>query len=139
MLLIFVLGTFGMNFQITTALMATQTFHKGAGEYGLLGSIMAIGSLRGAADRRAQGATPGSCSSPRGFVGPALLAPAPTYLTFAVLLVPVGFTALTAMTVANTLVQTRVDPIMRGRVMALLHGDLHGRHADRCADHRMDR
>ena len=55
-----------------------------------------------------------------GFVGAsAAAALAPTYLTFAVLLVPVGFTALTAMTVANTLVQTRVDPIMRGRVMAL--------------------
>ncbi|HPK12875.1 MAG TPA: MFS transporter [Phycicoccus elongatus] len=122
MLLIFVLGTFGMNFQITTALMATQTFHKGAGEYGLLGSIMAIGSL--AAALRTAGR-----KEPRlwimlvalgGFVGAsAAAALAPTYLTFAVLLVPVGFTALTAMTVANTLVQTRVDPIMRGRVMAL--------------------
>ena len=48
MVLVFVLGTFGMNFQLTTALMATQQFHKGAGEYGLLGSIMAIGSLSAA-------------------------------------------------------------------------------------------
>src|SRR3954453_18591902 len=48
MVLVFVLGTFGMNFQLTTALMATQLFHKGAGEYGLLGSIMAIGSLSAA-------------------------------------------------------------------------------------------
>ena len=48
MVLVFVLGTFGMNFQITTALMATKVFHKGAGEYGLLGSIMAIGSLSAA-------------------------------------------------------------------------------------------
>ena len=36
-------GTFGLNFQMTSALMATQVFHKGATEYGLLGSIMAIG------------------------------------------------------------------------------------------------
>ena len=48
MLLVFVLGTFGMNFQITMALMATKVFDKGAGEYGLLGSIMAIGSLTAA-------------------------------------------------------------------------------------------
>ena len=41
-------GTFGLNFQMTSALMATQVFHKGATEYGLLGSIMAIGSLTGA-------------------------------------------------------------------------------------------
>ena len=37
-----------MNFQMTTAFVATSVFHKGAGEYGLLGSIMAIGSLAGA-------------------------------------------------------------------------------------------
>ena len=41
LILIFVLGTFGMNFQITIALMATQVFGKGSEEYGLLGSIMA--------------------------------------------------------------------------------------------------
>ena len=44
----FAAGTFGLNFQMTTALMATGEFHKGAGEYGLLGSMMAIGSLTGA-------------------------------------------------------------------------------------------
>ena len=48
MALVFVLGTFGMNFQITTALMATKEFGKGPQEYGLLGSIMAIGSLTAA-------------------------------------------------------------------------------------------
>ena len=48
MVLVFVLGTFGMNFQITTALMATKEFGKGPQEYGLLGSIMAIGSLTAA-------------------------------------------------------------------------------------------
>ncbi|MGI8435266.1 MAG: MFS transporter, partial [Nocardioidaceae bacterium] len=41
-------GTFGLNFQMTTALMATSEFHKGAGQYGLLGSFMAVGSLAGA-------------------------------------------------------------------------------------------
>ena len=48
MAMVFFVGTFGMNFQITTALMATEVFGKGAGEFGLLGSIMAIGSLTGA-------------------------------------------------------------------------------------------
>ena len=120
--LIFVLGTFGMNFQITTALMATEVFGKGAGEYGVLGSVMAIGSLT-AALRTAGRKEPRlwiMLAALGGFVlasGAAALAP--SYAAFAVLLVPVGFTALTAMTVANTLVQTRVDPVMRGRVMAL--------------------
>ncbi|MGZ4480117.1 MAG: MFS transporter, partial [Nocardioidaceae bacterium] len=53
--IVFFAGTFGMNFQMTSALMATQVYHKGAGEYGLLGTTMAIGSLSGAllAARRA--------------------------------------------------------------------------------------
>ncbi len=48
LVLVFFAGTFGMNFQITSALMATQVFGKGAREFGLLGSFMAIGSLVGA-------------------------------------------------------------------------------------------
>ena len=53
--IVFCAGTFGLNFQMTTALMATEVFGKGAGEYGLLGSILAIGSLAGSliAARRA--------------------------------------------------------------------------------------
>ncbi|MFL4171856.1 MFS transporter, partial [Escherichia coli] len=48
LVLVFFAGTFGMNFQITSALMATEVFGKGASEFGLLGSFMAIGSLAGA-------------------------------------------------------------------------------------------
>jgi MFS family permease len=122
MILVFVLGTFGMNFQITTALMATKEFHKGPQEYGLLGSIMAIGSLTGALLSAGR-------SRPRlrillvamvGFtVSSGLAALAPTYLLFAVALVPVGLFALTALTTANAMVQLSVAPAMRGRVMAL--------------------
>jgi MFS family permease len=56
MAIVGMVGTFGLNFQLTTALMARLVFDKGAGEYGLLGSIMAIGSLSGAlfAARRAR-------------------------------------------------------------------------------------
>ena len=122
MALVFVLGTFGMNFQITMALMATREFHKGPMEYGVLGSIMAIGSLTAAllSARR---------SNPRlrvllialvGFtISSALAAIAPTYLFFALALVPVGLSAMTALTTANAMVQLSVDAAMRGRVMAL--------------------
>ena len=37
LIMVFFAGTFGMNFQITSALMATQVFGKGAGEFGVLG------------------------------------------------------------------------------------------------------
>jgi len=122
MVLVFVLGTFGMNFQITTALMATKEFGKGPEEYGLLGSIMAIGSLTAAllSARRARPRLRILLIALVGFtISSGLAAMAPTYLLFAVALVPVGLSALTALTTANAMVQLSVDPAMRGRVMAL--------------------
>jgi len=119
---VFFVGTFGLNFQMTTALMATEVFHKGAAEYGVLGSIMAIGSLGGSllAARRANPRL-------RLVVGAALVFAAveivlglmPTYLTFALLLPVVGLCALTMITSANAMIQLTVAPEMRGRVAAL--------------------
>lgn len=122
MVLVFVLGTFGMNFQITTALMATKEFGRGPEEYGLLGSIMAIGSLSAAllSARRSNPRLRTLLTALVGFVVATLLASiAPTYELFALALVPVGLAALTALTTANAMVQLRVEPYMRGRVMAL--------------------
>ena len=48
-----------------------------------------------------------------------LLAAAPSYEFYAVMLVPAGFTALTVMTSANASVQLATAPSYRGRVMAL--------------------
>lgn len=115
-------GTFGLNFQMTTALMATGEFHKGAGEYGLLGSMMAIGSLTGALLSARRG-------RPRRLV--LVLAAAafgtaevvaglmPSYWFFALWLPVVGVSALTMLNALQTLVQLTVDAHMRGRVMAL--------------------
>ncbi|GGB81824.1 MFS transporter [Knoellia flava TL1] len=122
MLLVFVLGTFGMNFQVTTALMATQEFGKGPTEYGVLGSIMAIGSLTAAllSARRGEPRLRVLLLSLAGFtLSTAAAALAPTYALFAVALVPTGLSALTALTTANAMVQLRTDPLVRGRVMAL--------------------
>ena len=122
MVLVFVMGTFGMNFQMTTALMATVVFHKGAGGYGVLGSIMAIGSLSAAllSARRPNPRLRILLMAYAAFaVAGAALALAPSYIWFAVLLIPVGLTALTVMTTANSMVQLSVAPAMRGRVMAL--------------------
>jgi MFS family permease len=120
--LVFVLGTFGMNFQITTALMATKEFHEGPTEYGMLGSIMAIGSLAGAllAARRKRPRLRVLLVALAGFtVATAVGSLAPTYEVFALSLVPIGLASLTALTTANAMVQLAVDPQMRGRVMAL--------------------
>lgn len=122
MLMVFMLGTFGMNFQITNALMATRIFHKGPGEYGLLGSIMAIGTLAAAliAARRTRPRLRILLSALGGFaVFTGLLGAAPNYLVYALILIPTGLCALTMMTCANATVQLASDPEVRGRVMAL--------------------
>ncbi len=121
-LIVFMLGTFGMNFQITIALMATAVFGKGATEYGLLGSVMAVGTLSGAllAARREKPTLRVLMVGMGLFSLFCLLAGlAPSYFTFAVLLVPCGLFALTVMTSANSLVQLSTAPQFRGRVMAL--------------------
>jgi MFS family permease len=119
---VFFAGTFGLNFQMTSALMATQVFHQGATGYGILGSVMAIGSLAGAlmAARRTR-------IRLRLVAGAALLfgaveivaGLAPTYLTFMAIVPFLGFTALTMITAANTTMQLATSPGLRGRVMAL--------------------
>lgn len=120
--LVFCLGTFGMNFGMTNALMATEVFGKGAEEYGLLGSIMAIGSLSAAltAARRPRPRLRHLMVALYGFsLASLVLALAPNYVVFSIALVPAGFCALLAMTTANAMVQLSVDPALRGRVMAL--------------------
>jgi MFS family permease len=120
--LVGVVGTFGLNFQLTTALMARTVFHKGAGEYGLLGSVMAIGSLAGAlvAARREnpQLRLVVLATSAFGILA-GVAALMPTYTLFALALIPVGLSSLTLMTAANASVQLATAPEMRGRVMAL--------------------
>jgi MFS family permease len=122
MAIMFFVGTFGMNFQMTTALMATGVFDKGPSEYGLLGSIMAIGSVTGSLLAARRGAPRRSTIVAVAVVFSLLEILAglsPAYWVFALLLIPLGITALTVITTANAYVQTSVDPQVRGRVMAL--------------------
>jgi len=120
--IIFFAGTFGLNFQLTSALMATEVFHKGASEYGLLGTTLAAGSLTGAllAARRGRirhrlvilsAVTFGVAEIVAGLM--------PSYLAFAIWTPVIGLASLTMITAANASFQTSVDPVMRGRAMAL--------------------
>ena len=120
--IIFFAGTFGLNFQITSALMATEVFHKGAGEYGLLGTTLAIGSLTGAllAARRGRIRHRLVILAATAFGLTEIVAGLlPSYVAFAVWTPVIGIASLTMMTSANATIQTSVAPEMRGRVMAL--------------------
>lgn len=118
----FAAGTFGLNFQMTTALMATGEFHKGAGQYGLLGSFLAIGSLTGAllAARRGRPRRVVLVLAALAFGSAEVVAGLmPTYWLFAAWLPVVGVAALTMLNSLQTVVQLSVDPDIRGRVVAL--------------------
>ncbi len=122
LVLVFFAGTFGMNFQITSALMATQVFHKGAGEFGILGSALAIGSLSGAllAARRPKIRLRLLLFAATGFgVAEIVAGLLPSYLAFACFAPVIGFCTITLLNSANATMQMSSDPALRGRVMAL--------------------
>ncbi|HEY0210816.1 MAG TPA: MFS transporter [Acerihabitans sp.] len=122
LLMIFLIGTFGLNFPIFIATMSVGVFHTGAGQYGLLTSIMAFGSVIGAllAARRANtGMSPLFTHTAIFGIGLALAAVMPNYLLFSLMLVFIGVTAQTLTTSAISLMQLSTEPAMRGRVMAI--------------------
>jgi MFS family permease len=122
LVMVFFAGTFGMNFQITSALMATQVFGKGAGEFGLLGSAMAVGSLTGAlmAARRVRIRLRLVAGAAVGFGAAEIVAGLmPTYVAFALMCPLIGFFTLTMLNSANATMQLESAPALRGRVMAL--------------------
>jgi MFS family permease len=122
MVVVGVVSTFGLNFQLTSAMMARVEYGKGPEEYGILGSVLAIGSLTGAllAARRERPRVRLVIGSAFAFaVTTGVMALMPTYESFAVACIPVGLASLTMMTAANSTIQMSVDPVMRGRVMSL--------------------
>lgn len=126
--MVFLLGAFGMNFPIFASTMALE-FGQEADGYGLLSSILAIGSLAGAllAARREQ-ARIRMVILGTGMFGIAALVSAamPTYWLYAVTLMFTGFSVVTTLTTANGYVQTTTDPALRGRVLALYMAVLMG-------------
>ncbi|MGQ0467469.1 MAG: MFS transporter [Sporichthyaceae bacterium] len=122
MAVIFFAGAFGLNFQIFNAIMATAEFDKGAGEFGLLGSVLAVGSLFGAlsvARRRVVRVRLVLVSAGVFGVTVVISGLMPNYQWYALSLPAAGIAALTMMTAANATLQVAADPAMRGRVMAL--------------------
>ncbi len=123
MVTVFFAGTFGLNFQIFSAMMATREFGKGPATYGTLGSVIAIGSFAAAIifarlDRRRGPRFIGAMAAIFGVVV-ALQSIMPTYITYALLLPFLGFSALTTMISSNSYIQQTTDPSIRGRVMGV--------------------
>jgi MFS family permease len=122
LLMLFFIATFGMNFQIFISTMSVTVFHGGASQYGLLMSIMAVGTLAGAllAARRERPHFTLLVTGAAIFgTGCALAALAPAIWLFGMALVVIGVSALTFSNSTNSLMQLSTEPAMRGRVMAI--------------------
>jgi MFS family permease len=121
--LVFMVGTFGLNFQITLALMVKSVFGREAGAYALLSVMLAVGSLIGALASARRSGPPRQRTLFAAVVVFGLLeisvGLAPSFALMAMLLVPTGVAVLTFTTTANAIVQLGSAPQVRGRVMAL--------------------
>jgi MFS family permease len=123
--MLFLVMTFGINFPVFVSTMAVTAFHSGAGAFGLLTSMLAIGSVTGALlSARRERPRMAFLVAAAGVFGIALTLAAimPTYALFGTSLVLVGLSAQTFNTTANSSVQLMTEPVMRGRVMAIYMG-----------------
>lgn len=129
LLMVGLLGAFGLNFQVTNSLMSTAEFGMGPEEFGFLGSIMAVGTLGGAllAARRSGPRLRfmlGGALSLGAFT--VLASIAPSFWIYAAVLIPVGLASITFLNSCNTTIQLSVEPQFRGRVLALYLAILQG-------------
>ncbi|HEY0452281.1 MFS transporter [Actinophytocola sp.] len=123
--LVFCVSTFAITFNTTLAIVAANVFHRQADGYGLLSTLLAVGTFAGAvlAVRRSTRRRPGL----KLLIGAAfafgvlelVAGLMPSYLTFGLALIPAGFAMMTFMNTANGTIQLATTPEMRGRVMAL--------------------
>ena len=123
MFMVFAIATFGLNFQIFNALMATQEFKLGAAGFGLMGTFIAIGSFTGAIGsarlerfRTTRFVIIGGMLFSISVI---ILSVLPNYMSYIFWLPICGVTALTTLVSANSIVQTNTDQAIRGRVMGL--------------------
>lgn len=126
-LMVGMIGIFGMNFNVWVPVLASDYFAAGSGAYGTLYSAMGAGSLLGALSLAFIGRGP---NRSRMIVAVALMGIAEIALAIvagsstavllgAASLAVIGFSNTNAMSTANTTVQTMAEDHLRGRVMAV--------------------
>lgn len=127
--MVFLMGMLGVNFPLFISTMASTEFERGATEYGVLSSIIAVGSVAGAlfAARRERARLRYIVWAAVGFGASMLLASVmPSYWTFAIVLPFAGITSITFLNTANAYVQTSTPSHLQGRVISLYMAVLQG-------------
>jgi MFS family permease len=117
-----VFGMFIMNLPVTLAAYAKTVFHSGASGYGLLSSVVAVGSMCGAliSARRPRTRLRTIVTVAFALAGLQMLgAAAPAEWSYCVVLLGVGAATLLLLTSANATVQLAADESIRGRVVSV--------------------
>jgi MFS family permease len=123
MILMAVVGTVAFNYPVTLPLLAERSFHGAASTFTMLFATLSLGSVVGAlvVARRSSVGLGFLVRSGAGLALSTLaLAAAPTLPLAVLATVAVGFCNVLMISGANTVVQLRAAPPMRGRVLALL-------------------
>jgi MFS family permease len=123
LVLLFVIGLVGFNFQLTLPVLAKTVFETGPARFGLMTTALALGSLGGAlagSGRRARPSVYIVLGAGIGFGAlETLVGFAPTFWITLVLLVPTGFFMIYFAQATNQRIQLGTEAAFRGRVMAV--------------------
>ncbi len=123
LVILFVISTFGMNFNVILPLLAENVYHNGAQGYGIMSSLLGVGSLvaalilAGAVKHPRVGLLVASAAGFSLFEIALSRMPSP-YGAFG-LLALLGLSTIFVTATSNTLLQTNSPDYMRGRVMSL--------------------
>ncbi|HEY2795414.1 MAG TPA: MFS transporter, partial [Micromonosporaceae bacterium] len=122
LLMITVIGALAWEFQVSLPLLASNTFHGGAGTYGTMASSMGAGAVIGGlviASRHTVHMRGLGVAAIGWGVAITAAAVAPSLPIEIVVLLFVGYGSITFNSLAKTVLQVAAAPEMRGRVMAL--------------------
>ncbi|MFB9716451.1 MFS transporter [Arthrobacter methylotrophus] len=115
-------AVFAMSLPVLLAAFADHIYHAGAGGYGLLNAMVALGALAGAITsarrRQLRLRSVVLCAGMYGLML-CLAALAPSMVWLSIAMVLSGFWCLMFLTAANQLVQVSANVSIRGRVMSL--------------------
>ncbi|RMI28906.1 MFS transporter [Nocardia stercoris] len=115
-------GLLSFNFPVVLPVLAERTFHAGGGGYGLLSTVLSVGSVVGSLGvgliRHPRRIYLVAAATAFGFCL-AATAVAPNATTACLALVATGVSGFCFVTLASTAIQLHADPRYRGRIMAL--------------------
>lgn len=117
-----VIGVFAFNFSVVFPLFVTQDLGGSDTEFTILFSIISVGSLAGAlamARRRSIDVRVVALTALAFGVPMLLLAGVPSLWVACLVGIFIGFGSIAFLTSSTAIVQTRAEPTMRGRVLAL--------------------